>query len=305
MRCAHCQIVYPQSDGVLRARAASDARTDAVRAFYSENPFPGYPPHDDLASLRARAARSAFARSLDRAVPGDARLVEVGCGTGQMSLYLASADRVVIGADLTVASLELAALASRRYAVQRAFFVETDLRRPGLREAAFDVVYSSGVLHHTPDPRTSFAALAKLARPGGVVVVGLYNLLARMPHRLRRVLSRMTGRIWWDPVLRDRAAEPERREAWLRDQYHHPEEHCHTLGEVKSWFRGNGVAFLRTYPTALLGEDPAGDVDLFSFAGDDWWLENWIAQLTWAVRLAHEGGLFVVIGRRDEGTVPA
>ena len=45
--------------------------------------------------------------------------------------------------------------------------------------------------------------------------------------------------------------------------------------------------------------------DLFSFAGDDWWLENWIAQLTWAVRLAHEVGLFVVIGRREEGTVPA
>jgi len=59
-----------------------------------------------------------------------------------MSLYLASADRTVIGADLTAASLELAARASRRFAVRRAFFVETDLRKPGLREQAFDVVYS-------------------------------------------------------------------------------------------------------------------------------------------------------------------
>jgi hypothetical protein len=45
------------------------------------------------------------------------------------------------------------------------------------------------------------------------------------------------------------------------------------------------------YPNALLGEDPADEVDLFSFAGDDWWLENWIAQLAWVARLAHDGGL--------------
>jgi SAM-dependent methyltransferase len=228
-------------------------------------------------------------------------MVEVGCGTGQMALYLASADRVVIGADLTAASLELAARASRRFAIRRAFFVETDLHMPGLREAAFDVVYSSGVLHHTPDPKISFAALAKLARPGGIIVVGLYNLLARLPHRLRRLLSRLTGRVWWDPVLRHRSSEPARREAWLRDQYFHPEEHCHTVGEVKNWFRENGVEFLRTYPNALLGEDLADEDDLFSFAGDDWWLENWISQLTWTMRLAHEGGLFVVIGRRERG----
>ncbi len=65
-------------------------------------------------------------------------------------------------------------------------FVETDLRRPGLKEGSFDVVYSSGVLHHTPDPRASFARLAQLARPGGTIVLGVYNAFARMPLRLRR-----------------------------------------------------------------------------------------------------------------------
>jgi SAM-dependent methyltransferase len=221
-----------------------------------------------------------------------------------MSLYLATADRVVVGADLTAASLELAARASRRFGVEHAFFVETDLQRPGLREGAFDVVYSSGVLHHTPDPRRSFASLAKLARPGGVIVLGLYNSIARVPHRLRRGLSRLTGRIFWDPVLRDRSAEPERREAWVRDQYFHPEEHAHTVGEVKRWFRENHVELVRTYPTSLLGESHAPEDDLFSTAADDWWLERWMSQLGWASSLAHEGGLFVVIGRRDEGRVP-
>ena len=107
--------------------------------------------------LHARAERHAFARLIDRAIPGDARIVDVGCGTGQMCLYLASADRVVVGADLTRASLALGAAAAARFGLDRVQFVETDLQRPGLRRGAFDVVYSSGVVHHTRDPRASLA----------------------------------------------------------------------------------------------------------------------------------------------------
>src|SRR5438477_10164261 len=129
-----------------------DSRTEAVRRFYQQAPFPGYPPRDSLQALRRRAERSEFARLIDRAIPGDARIVEIGCGTGQMSLYLARADRVVIGADLTRASLTLAAAAARRFGLDQVQFIETDLHNPGLRAGAFDVVYSSGVLHHAPDP---------------------------------------------------------------------------------------------------------------------------------------------------------
>src|SRR5207249_5111115 len=101
-------------------------------------------------SLHARAERSAFARLVQQAIPGDARIAEVGCGTGQMCLYLARAERLVIGADLTRAALALGAAAAERFGLERVQFVETDLRRPGLKAASFDVVYSSGVLHHTP-----------------------------------------------------------------------------------------------------------------------------------------------------------
>jgi SAM-dependent methyltransferase len=281
-------------------RLSTDARTGAVRDFYTAAPFPGYPPRDSLGSLRARAGRSEFAQLLDRAIPGDARIIDVGCGTGQMTLFLATADRTVVGADLTRASLELAASAARRFRVDRALFVETDLRRPGLREGAFDVVYSSGVLHHTPDPRASFAALARLVRPGGIVVLGLYNAWARFPHRLRRAFGRLTGFrfVPFDPVLRDRAGEPARREAWLRDQYMHPEEHRHTTREVQRWFRESGVEYLRTYPDSLFAGEPLPSDLLFEPADDDWGLENWASQLAWMKTLAHEGGLWVTIGRK-------
>jgi SAM-dependent methyltransferase len=295
--CRECGACYQAPDGIPNLRIETDARSDAVRCFYEYAPFPGYPPRDSLAWLRARAERSEFACLLDRAIPGDARILEMGCGTGQMSLYLARADRTVIGADLTRASLLLGAAAARRFGLDRVQFVETDLHHPGLRAGSFDVVYSSGVLHHTPDPRASFARIAKLARPGGMIVVGLYNAFARMPLRVRRLIARLSGYRWipFDPVLRDRRNEPERREAWLRDQYRHPEEHRHTLAEVQGWFVENDVEYMRSYPSALFGEDRE---PLLARAADNWQFEGWLAQLGWIRTLGREGGLFVTVGQR-------
>src|SRR6266850_3156247 len=297
--CGGCGARFDASDAIPNLRLPGDERTDAVRRFYERAPFPGYPPRDSLQALHARAERSLFARLVNQAIAGDARIAEIGCGTGQMCLYLARADRMVIGADLTRAALLLGASAARRFGLDRVRFIETDLRRPGLRPGSFDVVYSSGVLHHTPDPRASFASVARLARPGGMLVVGLYNAFARLPHRLRRGIARLTGFRWIPPdrVLRERRAEPARREAWLRDQYRHVEEHRHTLGEVQGWFRENRVEYLRAFPDTLLASEPPRGGDLFCAAGDDWAFENVLAQLSWARTLGHEGGLFVVVGR--------
>jgi len=294
--CGGCGARFDAPDGIPNLRLPGDARTDAVRCFYEGAPFPGYPPRDTLAALHARAERSVFARLLDRAVPGDARIAEVGCGTGQMCLYLARGDRLVVGADLARASLGLGAAAARRYGVDRVQFVETDLRQPGLRAGSFDVVFSSGALHHTPDPRASFARLVRLARPGGIVMLGVYNAFARLPLRARRAAARLSRFrvVPFDPVLRDRRHEPARREAWLRDQYQHPEEHRHTVAEVRRWFADNAVEFVRTYPTSLLEDEPA---DLLAPAEDDWALEEWLAQIGWMRTLGGEGGLFFTIGK--------
>src|SRR5258708_25736106 len=181
--CRGCGARFDAPDGIPNLRLPADRRTEAVRRFYERAPFPGYPPRDSIHALRARAERSTFARLVDEAIPGDARIVEIGCGTGQMCLYLARADRVVIGADLTRAPLLLGAAAARRFGLDRVQFVETDARRPGLKTGSFDPVYSAGVLHHTPNPRAAFARLVPLPRPGGTIALGLYNAFARIPLR--------------------------------------------------------------------------------------------------------------------------
>ncbi|HEX5182678.1 MAG TPA: methyltransferase domain-containing protein [Allosphingosinicella sp.] len=297
--CTGCGRRWPAPDGIPQLRLPVEGQTEKVRQFYNEAPFPGYPPNDSLTWLRTRAERSAFARLLDSAIPGDARIVEIGCGTGQMSLYLARADRIVIGCDLSRGALGLGASAARRWGVDRVRFVECDLTNLPLRPGAFDVVYCSGVLHHTPDPRASFRSIAKMVRPGGTIVIGLYNLYARIPLRLRRIVARLTDYRWipFDPVLRERNSEPARREAWLRDQYKHPEEHSHSVAEVRRWFAENGIDYVSTYPTTLIGHEPD---DLFAPVEDEWAPETVMAQLGWMHSLGGEGGLFVIVGRRPE-----
>jgi len=295
--CSDCGVRYEASDGIPNLRLPGNPQTEIVRRFYERAPFPDYPPRGNLSWLRARAERSEFARLIDRAIPGDARVAEIGCGTGQMSLYLARAHRVVIGADVTRASLRLGVEAARRFGIDQIRFIETDLHHPGMRAGAFDVVYSSGVLHHTSDPSAAFARIVRLARPGGMIILGLYNAFARIPLRVRRFVARLSGYrfIPCDPVLRDRETEPTRRQAWLQDQYQHPEEHRHTLAEVQSWFAENGVEYLRAYPSAMLCQESE---ELFSADADNWRLEGWLAQLGWIGTLGHEGGLFVTVGRR-------
>jgi SAM-dependent methyltransferase len=286
------------TDGLVSAAAElRRTRTEVVRRFYDEAPFPGYPPHDNLAAFRARAERSRFAQLLDDAIAADARIVEIGCGTGQMSLFLAHADRVVVGTDISRAALRLAHGAAVRFGITAVRFVETDLHHAGLRPESFDVVFSAGVLHHTADPAAAFGCVARLVRPGGMVIVGVYNSVARLPLRFRRGIARLTGFrvVPFDPVLRERREQPARRSAWLRDQYQHPEEHRHTIGEVKRWFAANNIEYLRAFPSTVFGDDGR---DLFAPAADDWTLENWMAQIGWMWTLGREGGLFFAIGRR-------
>lgn len=298
LSCPQCGASYPVSDTIPTLRLTADARTEVVRAFYARAPFPGYPAGATLDWLRRRARRSRYAGLLDEAIAPDARIVDVGCGTGQMGLFLARGERLVIGLDLTRESLLLGARAARRFDVGNVLFVETDLIRPGLKHGAFDVVHCSGVIHHTPDPREAFRQVAKLARPGGMLVIGVYNRFARIPVRIRRALLRWR-KPSGDAALTERMDEDDRREAWYRDQYEHPEEHSHSLATVKTWFTENEITYLRSFPPSILrGREEPEVQSLFAPQADDWPLEAVLTQIGWMRTLAPEGGLFIMVGRR-------
>jgi ubiquinone/menaquinone biosynthesis C-methylase UbiE len=96
------------------------------------------------------------------------RILEVGCGTGLILGRLAAAGARVVGADLS--SGMLAAARARGFAVTQA-----DATRLPLADARFDAVCSFKVLAHVPDARGALAEMARVLRPGGLLVAELYN----------------------------------------------------------------------------------------------------------------------------------
>ena len=105
---------------------------------------------------------------------GGKRLLEVGCGMGTDLLQFARGGALCTGIDLTPRSVEISSLHLGLYD-QRADFVLGDGERLPFADASFDVVYSNGVLHHTPDTASAVRELHRVLRPGGIAKVMLYH----------------------------------------------------------------------------------------------------------------------------------
>lgn len=100
-------------------------------------------------------------------------LLEVGCGQGSCSALFAQDGARVVSVDLTApavrhTSRKLALLGLDGRAVQ------ADAEFLPFRDNSFDVVFSSGVLHHTPDTEKAIAHIHRVLKPGGRAVVMLY-----------------------------------------------------------------------------------------------------------------------------------
>lgn len=102
------------------------------------------------------------------------RLLEVGCGMGTDLLQFARGGAFCTGVDLTPRSVEISSLHFGLYDM-RADFVLGDGERLPFANESFDVVYSNGVLHHTPDTAQAVRELHRVLRPNGVAKVMLYH----------------------------------------------------------------------------------------------------------------------------------
>ena len=101
------------------------------------------------------------------------RLLEVGCGMGTDLLQFASGGAKVTGVDLTPRSVQT----SRHHLElcgQTGDFALNDAERLPFADESFDVVYSNGVLHHTPDTAGAVREIHRVLRPGGLARVMLY-----------------------------------------------------------------------------------------------------------------------------------
>jgi ubiquinone/menaquinone biosynthesis C-methylase UbiE len=103
-----------------------------------------------------------------------ARLLEIGCGMGTDLLQFARGGACCTGIDLTPRSIEITRHRFRLYDADGAFMISDGEHLP-FRDESFDVVYSNGVLHHTPDTAGAIREVHRVLRPGGTAKVMLYH----------------------------------------------------------------------------------------------------------------------------------
>ena len=211
------------------------------------------------------------------------RVLDVGVGAGRYADVALRAGAEVWGVDLSfsveIAKENLAHFGNRFHPAQ------ADLFNPPFAPESFDVIYSFGVLHHTPNPRKGFDALVKLLKPGGVICIttypdyGMYytsrharKLTTRIPAPVLYALTTLFTVAFYFPYkylglrhglmgrLLPMSMSNSLKEAVLDtyDCYSPKYQFCYAVHEVFDWFKENGLERVdaRPQPTTVLGWKP-------------------------------------------------
>ena len=102
------------------------------------------------------------------------RVLEIGCGLGTDGVRFAKAGADYTGVDLTDAAIELA---RKRFELSglRGELRVSDAENLDFADESFDLVYSHGVLHHTPDIARAVSEIHRVLKPEGRAIVMLYH----------------------------------------------------------------------------------------------------------------------------------
>lgn len=126
------------------------------------------------------------------------RVLDVGCGTGRWSYYVASRCGTIEAVDPSKAVLAAKKLTLKKGNIN---ITQAGVDAIPFEKASFDFVFSLGVLHHVPDTRSAVHKCVEMVKPGGHFMVylyysldnrgGLYRFIFNLSNVFRLVISKM------------------------------------------------------------------------------------------------------------------
>ncbi len=155
---------------------------ERVRAFWQANPcgvkFADAPPGTRRFYELVEAHRYTKEWHIPEAAGFSAtrglKVLEIGCGLGTDGAQFAEAGADYTGVDLTEAAVELARKRFELFNLPGSLRT-ADAENLDFANESFDLVYSHGVLHHTPETRQAIREVHRVLKPGGRAVVMLYH----------------------------------------------------------------------------------------------------------------------------------
>lgn len=184
------QVGEPRRERELAARLPcltpiDDVVSLLVQQMYTENPYPRWmSPDIQLAAREVNEVMRATFPGVDfapLAVEEPLQVLVAGCGTGAHPISVARRFRAarVLAIDLSPTSLAYGWRKAEELGISSIEFAQADILRLGDCARRFDVIESSGVLHHLADPAAGLRVLVDLLRPGGFMQLGFYSTIAR------------------------------------------------------------------------------------------------------------------------------
>ena len=194
------QVREPLEEQRLRGTIPSltviaDDVSRKVKAQYEENPYPRWVKP---AAVQPKTLVEYLGSTVTPPELGQRDAVDIliaGCGTGQSLVEIA---RQIKGAkveaiDLSLASLSYAKRQATALGLTNVTFAAADILNLGSIGRTFDLIDSSGVLHHLEDPWAAWRVLLTLLRPAGLMRVGLYSKLGRSAVNAARAFAAERG----------------------------------------------------------------------------------------------------------------
>ena len=180
------QIEEPESERKLRnsiprITRVADGTSIAVKKQYEENPFPRWVnmPFSRPMPLIDEWMPKYFPFSKFRKIGKGANLdvLIAGCGTGYHSIMFAQvfSGARILAIDLSMTSLCYAKRKTRELGITNVEYAQADILELGSLEKRFDVIASSGVLHHLAEPEKGWRTLVQLLEPDGCMQIALYS----------------------------------------------------------------------------------------------------------------------------------
>ena len=190
------------------------------------------------------------------------KILVAGCGTLQAA-YAAymNPDDAVVGIDLSETSLAHERYLQERHGLDNLKLFKGDLLEVGSLGETFDVILSTGVLHHLADPGAGLAALRDVLAPDGVMVLMLYGQTVRtgvymlqdafrrigVPQdengvaRVRGIIAELPARHYAQDYIR--AADELKHDTALVDTFLHPQDRAYTVPQLLDLVEASGLSF--------------------------------------------------------------
>jgi len=157
----------------------------AVKQLYEKHPYPSPNAGDSL--LRDMVGVLWFL------FPGQDlagwKILDAGCGTGHRLAAVAKAYRKAqfTGLDISSAALDVGRQLAEKHQIMNLQFMQGDIAQLAI-DQQFDLIISTGVIHHLPEPAVGVTKLCHVLSPGGMILLWLYHRFGEFERLLQREL---------------------------------------------------------------------------------------------------------------------